>query len=82
MLVQFLDLLDKLLKENQDNNKHGIWSNGCEILCKTEAQAEAIADLLEDCGCDCVLTGYYDPEEDKRNNQIDEYTGYYYVNIE
>lgn len=27
-----------------------------------------------------VNTGYYDPEEDKRNNEIDKFTGWYYVN--
>ena len=26
-----------------------------------------------------VNTGYYDPEEDKRNNEVDKFTGWYYV---
>lgn len=81
MLEQFLNLLDELLEKNQPYNKHGIWSNGEEIMCKTKEQAEAIADLLEDCGMDCTLTGYYDPKEDARNNEVDEYTGYYYVSM-
>lgn len=50
-----------------------------EIVCKHEYQAEGIADLLEDMGFEYVRTGYYDPEEDKLNGEIDEYTGYYYV---
>lgn len=28
-----------------------------------------------------INTGYYDPEEDKRNGEEDRYTGWYYVNI-
>ena len=28
-----------------------------------------------------INTGYYDPEEDERNNEVDRYTGWWYVNI-
>ena len=64
----------------QGKNKHGIWmdENG-EIVCKTETQAEGIADFLEDLGFEEVRTGYYDPEEDKKDGILDEYTGKYYV---
>ena len=29
-----------------------------------------------------INTGYYDPEEDKRNGEEDRYTGWYYVNVD
>lgn len=65
-----------------------IWSDGYEeILCKTEAAADAVADLIQQLyasqGEDVtVVTGYYDPEEDKRNNEEDEYTGWWCVYIQ
>ena len=64
-----------------------IWSDeDMEILVKTESAADTIADLItllyrlqgEEV---LVNTGYYDPEEDKRNNEEDRYTGWWYVNI-
>ena len=63
-----------------------IWSAGDEILCKTETAANTLADMLEllyrSQGEDvCVNTGYYDPEEDERNGEVDRYTGWWYVNI-
>ena len=70
------------LMDNAEHNKHGFWSDGNDILCKTEGQAEALADFLEDVGFDYVKTGYYDPEEDKRNNEVDKYTGYWYVDVD
>ena len=50
-----------------------------ELLCKTETQAEGIADFLEDLGFKNIRTGYYDPKEDEQNGETDEYTGLYYV---
>lgn len=71
----------------RDYSEGDIWSAGDEILCKTESAADALADMFE-----ClyraqdedilVNTGYYDPEEDKRNNEVDRLTGWWYVNID
>lgn len=71
----------------RDYSEGGVWSDGTEILCRTESAADAIADLLwqlysvqgEDV---TVVTGYYDPEEDKCNDEEDRYTGWWYVTIE
>lgn len=71
----------------RDFSEGGVWSDGTEILCKTESAADAVADLLrqlyaaqdEDV---TVLTGHYDPEEDERNDEQDRYTGWWYVGIE
>lgn len=70
-----------------DYSEEKVWSNGSEILVKTESAAEALADIIEYVpkanGIEVLChTGYYDPEEDKRNNEEDRYTGWYYVNIE
>ena len=69
----------KSLQENE-NKKHGFWADGEEILCKTEEQAEAVADFLEDLGFECLNTGYYDPAEDERDGCVDDHTGYWYIN--
>ena len=54
-----------------------------EILIDNEVRAEAVADFIEDLvGGQIVTTGYYDPEEDERNGETDQYTGYYYVSID
>lgn len=63
-----------------------LWSTGDEILCRTEEAANAIANLIESMykaqGEDVLtITGYYDPEEDERNGEVDRYTGWWYVYI-
>ncbi len=64
-------------------NDHRIWSDGEEILCETEQLAEHIADLIDAMyGGQVVNTGYYDPEEDERNNEVAENTGFWYVTID
>lgn len=55
---------------------------GDEILTDTEEQADKIADLLEALGFDYANTGYYDPEEDERNNEVDDRTGKWYVSVD
>lgn len=67
------------LKENEENAKHGFWTDGEEILCKTEGDVNSVVNFLEDCGFSDLTTGYYDPEEDNRNGETDCRTGYYYI---
>lgn len=64
-----------------------IWTDGSEILVKTEAAANAIADLIKmlyeaDEENIQVLIGYYDPKYDEEYDQVDEYTDWWYVSIE
>jgi len=62
-------------------NKGKIWSDGEQLLTKTEELANALADLI-DLVDDCqTTTGYYDPEEDEKAGEVDELTGYYYVSM-
>lgn len=59
------------------------WTNGDEILCSTEANAENLyRELKVLLGDGYVLTtGWYDPEEDKQNHDIDAFTGFCYVRL-
>lgn len=70
------------LKKHEPENRHGFWTDGEQILCRTEGEAKAVADFLEDLGFDCVMTGYYDPEEDAESDQTDDHTGYWYASID
>lgn len=64
-----------------------VWADGNRIFCETEDIADAIDDVLsalyymtqgEKVATDI---GYYDPEVDKRNNEVDRYTGWWYVEL-
>lgn len=71
----------------RDYSEGDVWCNyGDEIMCRTQSAADAIADLIESLyrsqGEDIVVnTGYYDPEEDRRNGEEDRCTGWWYINI-
>lgn len=67
------------LPSSKESAKHGFWTDGEEILCKSQEAADTVADFLEGCGFADLSTGYYDPEEDKRSGTVDEHTGSYYI---
>ena len=82
--LEWFSLITERLRDYSDEE---VWSDGSEILCRTECAANALADLLlqlygsqgEDV---TVVTGYYDPAEDERNGEQDRYTGWWYVSID
>lgn len=82
-----INWMEMIVNALPDYSEGIIWSDGgTEILVKTESAANRIADLIEALYRTqeediLVNTGYYDPEEDKRNNEEDRYTGWWYVNI-
>lgn len=81
--MDWFGLISERLRDYSDGD---IWSDGDEILCRTEDVASALADMLEQMyqssGDEVVVnTGYYNPDEDKRNGEEDRYTGWWYVNI-
>lgn len=80
-MITFNEICKQLPKEPHYLNGRStiIWAVDDEILCNHENVAEIIGDFLEHMGFDEVNTGYYDPEEDKRNNEIDKFTGWYYI---
>ena len=50
-----------------------------EFLFDTEEKADAMADIIELAGAEYGRTGYYNPEEDKREGCVDEFTGKWYA---
>lgn len=81
-VVGFNDILLSLpISPESPNREVKYWSNGCDILCRDEESASAIADFLNEMGYEEVNTGFYDPEEDKKSGEVNECTGWYYVGI-
>lgn len=76
----FFAIMEALDNTEVENPK--FWTDSEKILCKDQAAINGIADLLDDvAGYGVCCTGYYDPEEDNRNGVVDEYTGYYYLEL-
>ena len=74
-------------KSLPSNAEEEIWSDGSMILCKDGKAAKTIADVIELMykkeGIDAVIvTGYYDPIDDRRNDEVDMYTGWHYVSMD
>lgn len=77
----------KVIMNSLPKKPNDIWTDGSEILVKSEDAADNIADTIELLylaqGEDiCVCTGYFDPDEDKRNDEVNECTEFYYVRVD
>lgn len=75
--LQIWDLILKMLPDKPNT----YWTNGDEILCDDEVNTEVISKALTAIIGDNLVTGWYDPEEDARNQDIDEFTGYNYIRL-
>lgn len=59
------------------------WCDGENILCRNEEESDVVADFLDAIIGDSVThTGYYDPQEDERSGEVDDHTGWYYVDFD
>lgn len=86
-LMEKVDWFEMITERLRDYSEGEVWTSGDEILCKSESAADAIADifttLYKTQGDEFLVNiGFYDPEEDERNNEVDRYTGWWYVNIQ
>lgn len=68
---------------NEHNHPRVVCAGDGEFLFNSEEKADALADVFElalndRCGC----TGYYDPEDDKREGCVDEFTGKWWASWE
>ncbi len=78
MLVLLLDVSKKSPNMREEMKKRTFWSDGTMILSKDEAAINALADLLEQLN-GAMITGYFDPKEDRESGVVDECTGYYFL---
>lgn len=77
----FYDALrDLIAKMETDEFKSPYSVVGDTIMAEDEKSADMLANFIEKFGYD-IGTGYYDPEEDKRDNKVDECTGLWYVDV-
>lgn len=81
-----IDWFEKILEILPEHPVDTVWTSGGEILCSSEEIADILADMLEQLYASqgeevIVNTGSYNREEDARNNTIDEFTGWWYVDI-
>ena len=86
-MLEKINWFNEIANRLRDYSEGPVWSSGYEILCKTEDGADALADMFETLyasqGEDILVnTGDYDPVEDERNNEVDSFTGWWYVNID
>ena len=82
-----IDRFELFLSRMRDYSDGEVWGNGDELMCKTEAIADAMCDLLFQLyaaqGEEVVFhTGYYDPAEDARSGEEDRCTGWWYVDCD
>ena len=60
-----------------------MWTDGTEILCKTESLAKSIADALDAISGERMSHySWYDPEQDERDHCVDDHTGWWYVDYD
>lgn len=79
---EICDVLDAIAKAlpHEPGPSVYVWADDDQFLCKTEAAANSIADLIDSMyGESVCCTGYYDPAEDERNGEVNQYTGWHYV---
>ena len=91
-LFNELDLWDLMVSNLPDSPEPAIvgevevvpdmWYDGENILCRTEEIADALMDWMESHGIGLPCSGYYDPEEDEREDCVDDHTGWWYVSVE
>lgn len=70
------------LLSSEDNHDPDFWSDGELIYASTEYRANIIADFIDAIYGDSVAaTGYFDPDEDERNDLVTKATGWHYIDV-
>lgn len=81
-IADMLPCVDDNKIDNYEMSQFVATDDGTMILSTEESEIETIANLFDQLADEGICTtGYYDPEEDKRNNEVTVLTGLYYVSI-
>lgn len=74
----FMDLAEVI----NDNQTEKLWCEGDSILTPDEKVYDAIQLIFDSIGLgSAIVTGYYDPKEDERDECVDGLTGNYYIEL-
>ena len=86
ILNKIMEMLPHEPRNYDTTNDSGFWTDGTEILCPSETEAEIVAEFLRDVlseyGDIDVHTGYYDPFEDAQSGEQDDHTGFWYIDFD
>ena len=86
-LYSVFETIGAMLNASKKNGTTEMWFDGERILSPNKSDINWLMtffeELVDETKVDFLtVTGYYDPEEDKRNNEVDDHTGMYYLEIE
>lgn len=86
-LYSVFENIGAMLNASKENGTTDMWFDGERILSPNKSDINWITtffeELIDETKVDFLtMTGYYNPEEDKRNNEVDNHTGNYYLEIE
>ena len=86
-LYSVFETIGAMLNASKKNGTTDMWFDGERILSPNKSDINWLMtffeELVDETKVDFLtVTGYYDPEEDKRNNEVDDHTGMYYLEIE
>ena len=75
-------LFNDLLGVIEHNQTSDLWCDDYSILTPKEDIHKAILLVFDSLGFhNDLVTGYYDPKEDERDENVDEFTGNYYIEL-
>lgn len=78
---EFNQIAELVMWNGEYLEEYGLWSSCGDILSKEEACIKALADYFDTYYTNDLCTGYYDPEEDRRDGNVDEFIGNYYLRL-
>ena len=76
MLVLF-DFLKAVLPQEPDDT--GVWTDGEQILCRSQEQASVLSDLMQLTDRASYSVGYHSPEGIRESEGVNGRAGWYYV---
>ena len=82
-----LSMLPSKPRSHDISDDPGFWTDGEQILCPSEIECEIVVNFLLDVFSEypetpLIQTGWYDPFEDVRNQETDDYSGFCYIQFE
>ena len=78
-MIRLFDFLLQTLPDKPADPSNQVWTDREQILCRTKDQASFLAELMKTTDQEEYIVNYYNPEEDKKNHDTNNFTGWYYI---